>query len=48
MELQEVLELMNGLISNEEMMQMNYQLNTEHALESDIASQFLQSKGLIE
>lgn len=47
-ELQEVLELMNGLISNEEMMQMNYQLNTEHALESDIASQFLQSKGLIE
>ena len=39
---------MEGLISNEEMMQMNYELNTNHRLESDIAAEFLQSKGLIE
>ena len=47
-ELRETLELMEGLISNEEMMQMNYELNTNHRLESDIAAEFLQSKGLIE
>lgn len=47
-ELQETLELMEGLISNDEMMQMNYALNTEHRLEREIAAEFLQSKGLID
>jgi glycine betaine/choline ABC-type transport system substrate-binding protein len=47
-ELKETLELMEGLISNEEMMQMNYELNTNHRLEKDIAAEFLQSKGLID
>lgn len=47
-QLQEVLELMDGLISNEEMIQMNYDLNTNHRLESDIAREFLQAKGLVD
>ena len=46
-ELQDVLMLMEGLISNEEMTQMNYELNTNHRLESEIAAEFLQSKGMI-
>ena len=47
-ELKEVLMLMDGLISNEEMTQMNYELNTNHRLESEIASEFLKAKGMIE
>ncbi len=39
---------MDGLISNEEMIQMNYDLNTNHRLESDIAREFLQAKGLVD
>ena len=46
-ELLDVLNLMDGLISNEEMVQMNYALNTEHQLEKDIAADFLKSKGLL-
>lgn len=47
-QLQETLELMEGLISNDEMIQMNYELNTNHRLEREIAAEFLQSKGLID
>ena len=47
-ELQDVLMLMEGLISNEEMTQMNYELNTNHRLESEIAAEFLKAKGLID
>ncbi len=46
-ELKETLMLMEGLISNEEMTRMNYELNTNHRLESEIAAEFLQSKGMI-
>ena len=46
-ELRDVLMLMEGLISNEEMTQMNYELNTNHRLESEIAAEFLQAKGMI-
>ncbi|MBQ5682211.1 MAG: glycine/betaine ABC transporter substrate-binding protein [Peptococcaceae bacterium] len=46
-ELRDVLMLMEGLISNEEMTQMNYELNSQHRLESEIAAEFLQSKGMI-
>lgn len=45
-ELQKTLELMEGLITNEEMMQMNYELNTNHRLESEIAAEFLETKGI--
>ena len=47
-ELQDVLMLMEGLISNEEMTQMNYELNTNHRLESEIATEFLKVKGMID
>lgn len=47
-ELLATLQLMEGLISNEEMTQMNYELNTNHRLESEIAADFLKSKGMIE
>ncbi len=47
-DLLDVLHLMDGLISNEEMVQMNYELNTEHRLEKEIAADFLRSKGLLE
>lgn len=47
-ELQDVLMLMEGLISNEEMTQMNYELNTNHRLESEIAAEFLKAKGMID
>lgn len=47
-ELEDVLMLMEGLISNEEMTQMNYELNTNHRLESEIAAEFLKAKGMIE
>ena len=47
-DLEATLMLMEGLISNEEMTQMNYELNTNHRLESEIAAEFLQSKGMID
>ena len=47
-ELLATLQLMEGLISNEEMTQMNYELNTNHRLESEIAADFLKSKGMID
>jgi glycine betaine/choline ABC-type transport system substrate-binding protein len=36
------------LISNEEMTKMNYELNTNHRLESEIAAEFLKAKGMID
>ena len=47
-ELRDVLLLMEGLISNEEMTKMNYELNTNHRLESEIAAEFLKAKGMID
>ncbi len=47
-ELKDVLMLMDGLISNAEMTQMNYELNTNHRLESEIAAEFLKAKGMID
>ncbi len=47
-ELKDVLMMMDGLISNEDMTQMNYELNTNHRLESEIAAEFLKAKGMID
>ncbi len=47
-ELNDVLMMMDGLISNEDMTQMNYELNTNHRLESEIAAEFLKAKGMID
>ena len=46
--LEDALMLMENLINNEEMTQMNYELNTNHRLESEIASDFLRAKGMID
>lgn len=47
-ELKEVLMKMDGLITNEEMISMNYQMNDQHISERDIATEFLKNKGLIQ
>lgn len=45
--LQETLELMNGLISEEEMQQMNYEVEVNGKEDAEVAREFLRGKGLI-
>ncbi|MFA9398163.1 MAG: glycine betaine ABC transporter substrate-binding protein [Clostridiaceae bacterium] len=47
-ELQGVLEKLDGLISNEEMMQMNYNVDELHMDHKEVATKFLESKGLLD
>lgn len=47
-QLQAVLEKLNGLISEEEMQQMNYEVEVNGKEDKEVARQFLASKGLIE
>lgn len=46
-ELEEVLEKLTGQISDDEMIQMNYQVEKENMDPRDVAEQFLKAKGLI-
>lgn len=45
-ELTGVLEKMNGLISEEEMQQMNYEVEVEGREDKEVAREFLENKGL--
>lgn len=45
-ELEEVLEMMTGLISNEEMIEMNYLVEIEKKDPKEVAKEFLEKKGL--
>lgn len=47
-ELEEVLNLMNGLISEEEMQQMNYEVEVNGKEDTVVAESFLRNKGLID
>lgn len=47
-ELEEVLSLMNGLISEEEMQQMNYEVEVNGKEDAAVAEAFLRSEGLID
>ena len=46
-EIEEVLEKLTGQISDDEMIQMNYQVEKENMDPRDVAEQFLKAKGLI-
>ena len=46
-ELEEVLELMTQLISDDEMIQMNYEVEKEKKEAQDVAREFLTKKGLL-
>lgn len=46
-ELAEVLEKLTGMITDEEMQAMNYEIEVRERDESDVAREFLQSKGLL-
>jgi osmoprotectant transport system substrate-binding protein len=46
-ELQSVLEKLTGIISNEEMIYMNFQVEVENKDPKDVAQDFLQEKGLL-
>ena len=46
-ELEDVLKKMDGIITNEEMSKMNYDLEVNERDEHDVAMEFLKSKGLI-
>lgn len=46
--LEEVLMSLDGQISNEEMIEMNYKVDAEGAEPADVAKEFLQSKGLLD
>lgn len=45
--LEEVLRMMNGLISESEMQKMNYEVEVNGREDSDVAGEFLKTKGLI-
>lgn len=47
-ELQGILEKMNGLISEEEMQQMNYEVEVNGKEDKEVARQFLEEKGLLD
>lgn len=46
--LEDVLKLMNGLISEEEMQQMNYEVEVNGKEDAEVAELFLKSKGLLD
>lgn len=45
--LQEVLEKLNGLITEAEMQQMNYEVEAEGKEDKEVARKFLEAKGLL-
>lgn len=47
-ELEAVLQMLNGLISEEEMQQMNYEVEVNGKEDKEVAREFLESKGLLE
>ena len=47
-ELKGVLEKLNGLISEEEMQQMNYEVEVNGKEDKEVAKQFLEEKGLLD
>lgn len=47
-ELEAVLSLMNGLVSEEEMQQMNYEVEVNGKEDTEVATLFLKSKGLLD
>lgn len=46
-ELQGVLEKLNGMITGDEMQQMNYEVEVNGKEDKDVARQFLESKGFL-
>ena len=46
-ELRGILEKMNGLISESEMQQMNYEVEVDGREDKDVAREFLEKKGLL-
>ena len=47
-QLQEVMDMMDGAITTEEMMDMNYQVDVEGKTPKETAVEFLKEKGMIE
>ena len=47
-QLQEVMDMMEGAITTEEMMDMNYQVDVEGKTPKETAVEFLKEKGMIE
>ena len=46
--LEETLEMMNGILTDQKMAELNYQVEVEGRDEADVAEEFLVSAGLIE
>ena len=46
-ELERILEKMNGILTDQEMADMNYNVDVEHRTERDVAVEFLKKKGLL-
>ena len=46
-ELERILEKMNGILTDQEMADMNYKLDVEHRTEREVAVEFLKKKGLL-
>lgn len=45
-ELERILEKMNGILTDQEMADMNYKVDVEHRTEREVAVEFLKKKGL--
>ncbi len=46
-ELEGILEKMNGILTDIEMADMNYQVDVKHRTEREVAAEFLKKKGLL-
>ena len=46
-ELERILEKMNGILTDQEMADMNYKVDVEHRTEREVAVEFLKKKGLL-
>ena len=46
-ELERILEKMNGILTDQEMADMNYKVDVEHCTEREVAVEFLKKKGLL-
>ena len=46
-ELERILEKMNGILTDQEMADMNYKVDVEHRTEREVAMEFLKKKGLL-
>ena len=42
-----ILEKMNGILTDQEMADMNYKVDVEHRTEREVAVEFLKKKGLL-